>query len=57
MEAKIKELDLEIGDLLLDIHYHEEQINDLEIIKEAKEEELEEIEEILEQREWIIYYI
>lgn len=54
LKAKIEELDLEIGDLWLDIHYHETQINDLEIQKEEKEEELEYIKKILEQREYQI---
>jgi hypothetical protein len=50
LKDKIRELDLEIGDLLLDIHYHEDEIRDLENKKEELEEELEEIEEALKKR-------
>lgn len=50
LKDKIRELDLEIGDLLLDIHYHEDEIRDLENKKEELEEELELIEKILEER-------
>ena len=45
-----KELDLEIWDLNLDIHYHENEISDLELKKEEKEEELQNIEKALELR-------
>lgn len=50
LEAKIKELDLEIWDLKLDIHYHEEEIRDLEIEKEEREEELNKIKKVLDNR-------
>ena len=51
LKNKFNELDLEIWDLELDIHYHEEEIRDLESKKEEKEEELNYMKEALKQRE------
>ena len=44
------ELKNKFNELDLDIHYHEEEIRDLEIKKEEKEEELNYIKKVLDNR-------